>query len=139
MFGKELVVKNKEKKEEKKKFESKFKKKNEPALLDELDKHKRPLQKVIQARGWIPLPTIYDRFHLLYYLIGQDKQIIDWKIIIISFPSAEICVLGCSKNPSHTKVHKQIQDFREKRVFKNYFSYFSMKIYVYIDKENIKI
>ena len=50
MFGKELVVKNKEKKEEKKKFESKFKKKNEPALLDELDKHKRPLQKVILAR-----------------------------------------------------------------------------------------
>ena len=41
MFGKEIVIKNKDKKEEKK-----FKKKNEPAVLDELDKHKRPLQKV---------------------------------------------------------------------------------------------
>ena len=42
MFGKEMVIKNKEKKEDQKKY----KKKNEPAVLEELDKHKRPLQKV---------------------------------------------------------------------------------------------
>ena len=42
VFGKEMVIKNKEKKEDQKKY----KKKNEPAVLEELDKHKRPLQKV---------------------------------------------------------------------------------------------
>lgn len=42
VFGKEMAIKNKEKKEDQKKY----KKKNEPAVLEELDKHKRPLQKV---------------------------------------------------------------------------------------------
>ena len=42
VFGKELPIKKKDKKEEQKKY----KKKNEPAVSDELDPYKRPLQKV---------------------------------------------------------------------------------------------
>ena len=43
VFDKDLPIKPKEKKKEENK---KFKKKNQPEVLDELDKHRRPLQKV---------------------------------------------------------------------------------------------
>ncbi|XP_053390368.1 chromosome transmission fidelity protein 18 homolog, partial [Mercenaria mercenaria] len=48
VFDKELPIKPKEKKKEENK---KFKKKNQPEVLEELDKHRRPLQKVALLCG----------------------------------------------------------------------------------------